>query len=85
MTAQRGDSGQAELTYDERLEAIASAYDRLFETRRYLQSTAAFTSGHADCCDVAQARAAALAEQRQGLEQREKTVLSLIEKLEADR
>lgn len=73
------------LTADEHAEALAAAWARLNETRHYLRSAEAFTSGHDDCCDKARARAAVLAEQKRDLERREATLVSLLDKLEASR
>lgn len=90
MTAPRGDDrraeqGHFELSLDERLEVIAAAYARLFETRRYLRDAEAFTSNHSDCCNVAQARAGVIAEQKRDLEKREETLVKLLDKLEDGR
>ena len=70
------------MTPEELSEATQAAWDRLSETRRYLRSAEQFTTGHADCCSVAKARSAVLAEQRHGLETREATLVSLLDKLQ---
>lgn len=70
------------LTASQLNEAVQALHARLDETRHYLRPAAAFTSGHADCCDVARAKAAVLAEQRRGLEQREEHVLGALRVLD---
>lgn len=68
------------LTDTEADEVRAALADRLLETNRYLSGYAR-TEAHSPCCDADRARAAAIAEQRDGLIERRDALITVFGKI----
>ena len=78
------DSAPTTLTPQERQAAVAALWAYRSETQHYLRGYGDSDSGHAECCEVAKARAVRRAEERASLTERLRDIDRALQSLDPD-